>query len=56
MDGVGVKVAGDSPLRDDEAEFQKLSVDLGCTPAGILFPYGQITRAAPVSACNLVMF
>ena len=27
------KIAGDGPFRDDEAEFQKLSVDLGCAPA-----------------------
>src|SRR5688500_2365131 len=31
------KISGNGPFRDDEAEFQKLSVDLGCAPACILF-------------------
>ena len=30
-------LAGDGPLRDDETELQKLTVDLRCAPAGILF-------------------
>jgi hypothetical protein len=39
------KIPGDGPFRDDEAELQKLSVDLGGSPAFILFRQASVKTA-----------